>query len=84
MNTFSPHLDWLRLFPCVRSKCFICNKIESSDRKDILIGSEEIDGLYCRECWEEYSNIFEEIRFKFYSSSGSGSSQETNDTDSDD
>lgn len=77
MDTFSPHFDWLRVFPCLRSKCFICNKIES-------FGSDEIEGLYCNECLDEYSDVLDDIRLQSYSTSGSGSSQETNDTDSDD
>lgn len=84
MNRFEPRLNWLRIFPCLRNKCFICNKTESFGPENILIGCDEIEGLYCNTCWEEYSDVFEEIRFKFDSASESGSSQETNDTDSSD
>lgn len=84
MNTFAPHLNWLRVFPCLRSKCFICKKVESFGRENLLINSDEIEGFYCNECWEEYADVFEEIRCQSYSASESGSSQDTNDSDSDD
>lgn len=84
MNTFAPRLNWLRVFPCVRNRCFICNEIESFGPDVILIGSDEIEGFYCKECWDEYSDIFEEMRVQCYSVSESGSTQNTDDTDSSD
>lgn len=85
MNTVARRLTWLRMFSCLRRKCFICNVTESFGSENVLIGSDGNDGLYCSMCWEEYSDMIEEIRFKLYTTSESESIQDTNDsTDSSD
>lgn len=77
----APRLNWLRVFPCLRRKCFICTEIESFGNENILVSSDEFEGFYCEECWQEYTEVFHEIRLRRYSASESGS---TNDTDSSD
>lgn len=77
-------MNWFRIFPYLRRRCFICNEIESFGQENVLISSDEFEGFYCEECWQEFSVVFDEIRLKRYSASESGSSHESDDTDSTD
>ncbi|XP_037038627.1 protein sneaky [Bradysia coprophila] len=84
VNRFPRYFDWLKVLPCARNKCFICNKVESFGRDGRLIDSDAIEGRYCNDCCEEYEDVLEEIRLKYSSGSDSGSSQGTSDSDSTD
>lgn len=84
IQKFAPHLNWLRILPCVRRKCFICNAIESFGLENVFLNSDEFAGFYCNECWQEFAVVFDEIRMRRYSGSESGTSHETGDTDSTD
>lgn len=84
IQKFAPRLNWLKILPCVRRKCSICNEIESYGHENVLLSTDEFQGFYCNECWQEFTEVFEVVRLKRYSASETGSSHDTDDTDSTD